>query len=120
MAIVRLWAVLGAGGVRKSTTVGHLAGDFGPGPTGLRRGRGGGLREVPLRGGGYLTIHPRKDSRFRKQEKRLKNLSGSSPLKWRESIIKRPFVPLISMFCWLYELTKLTTCRRRKIIFRTF
>ena len=62
MAIVRLWAVLGAGGVGKSTTVGHLAGDFGPGPTGLRRGRGGGLREIPLRGGGYLTIHPRRQS----------------------------------------------------------
>jgi hypothetical protein len=62
MAVIRLWAVLGGGSVGKSTTVGHLAGDFGRGATGLRRGRGGGLREIPLRGGGYLTIHPRRQS----------------------------------------------------------
>jgi hypothetical protein len=62
MTVIRLWAVLGAGGVGKSTTVGHLAGDFGRGNNGLRRGRGGGLREILLRGGGYLTIHPRRQS----------------------------------------------------------
>jgi len=62
MATIRLWAVLGEGGVGKSTTVGHLAGDFGRGPNGLRRGRGGGLRQILLRGGGYLTIHPRRQS----------------------------------------------------------
>jgi hypothetical protein len=62
MTVIRLWAVLGAGGVGKSTTVGHLAGDFGKGQNGLRRGRGGGLREIRLRGGGYLTIHPRRQS----------------------------------------------------------
>lgn len=62
MPIIRVWAVLGAGGVGKSTTVGHLAGNFGRGQNGLRRGRGGGLKEILLRGGGYLTIHPRRQS----------------------------------------------------------
>ena len=62
MTIIRLWAVLGEGGVGKSTTIGHLAGDFGKGVNGLRRGRGGGLREILLRGGGYLTIHPKRIS----------------------------------------------------------
>jgi hypothetical protein len=62
MAIIRLWAILGDGSVGKSTTIGHLAGDFGKSFNGLRRGRGGGLREILLRGGGYLTIHPRRVS----------------------------------------------------------
>jgi hypothetical protein len=62
MTVIRLWAVLGGPGVGKSTTVGHLAGDFGRGNNGLRRGRGGGLRDILLRGGGYLTIHPRRQS----------------------------------------------------------
>jgi hypothetical protein len=62
MPIIRLWAVLGAGSVGKSTTVGHLAGDFGKGQNGLRRGRGGGFKETLLRGGGYLTVHPRRQS----------------------------------------------------------
>lgn len=62
MAIIRLWAILGADSVGKSTTVGHLAGDFGSSANGLRRGRGGGLREILLRGGGYLTIHPKRVS----------------------------------------------------------
>jgi hypothetical protein len=62
MAIIRLWGVLGEGSVGKSTTIGHLAGDFGRSANGLRPGRGGGLKEIPLRGGGYLTIHPRRVS----------------------------------------------------------
>lgn len=62
MTVIRLWAILGAGSVGKSTTVGHLSGDFGRGANGLRRGRGGGLREILLQGGGYLTIHPRRQS----------------------------------------------------------
>jgi hypothetical protein len=42
--------------------VGHLAGDFGASANGLRRGRGGGPRDIPLRGGGYLNIYPRRQS----------------------------------------------------------
>jgi hypothetical protein len=62
MTTIRLWAVLGEGNVGKSTTIGHLVGDFGPGANGLRHGRGGGSPEILLRGGGYLTIHPRRQS----------------------------------------------------------
>jgi hypothetical protein len=62
MAQVRLWAILGADSVGKSTTVGHLIGDFGKGKGGLRPGPGG-MREVLLRGGGYLTVFGRRTSR---------------------------------------------------------
>jgi hypothetical protein len=55
MPQIRIWAVIGAGNVGKSTTIGHLAGDFGKGQGGLRQTLGG-KREVLLRGGGYLTV----------------------------------------------------------------
>jgi hypothetical protein len=62
MARIRLWAVLGEASVGKSTTVGHLGGEFGKGENGLRRGRGGGVKEIPLRSDGYLQILSRRQS----------------------------------------------------------
>jgi hypothetical protein len=61
MAQVRIWAILGADSVGKSTTIGHLIGDFGKGRGGLRPGPGG-MRQVLLRGGGYLTVFSRRTS----------------------------------------------------------
>lgn len=62
MTIVRLWGVLGAGSVGKSTAIGHLVGDFGRGRNGLRQGRGAAMREILLRGGGYLWLFSRRMS----------------------------------------------------------
>lgn len=62
MKKIRLWAVLGEGGVGKSTTVGHLMGHFGKGKNGVTPGGGGGPRDVLLRGGGYLTVVGRRQS----------------------------------------------------------
>jgi hypothetical protein len=61
MTQIRIWGVLGAGGVGKSTTVGHLIGDFGKGKGGLRPGPGG-IRQILLRGGGHLTVFGRRSS----------------------------------------------------------
>jgi hypothetical protein len=61
MAQVRIWAILGEQSVGKSTTIGHLIGDFGRGRGGLRPAPGG-LRQVLLRGGGYLTVYARRRS----------------------------------------------------------
>jgi hypothetical protein len=55
MPQIRIWAILGAGSVGKSATIGHLAGEFGKGPGGLRQTLGG-KREILLRAGGYLTV----------------------------------------------------------------
>ncbi len=49
---VRFWAIIGPPQVGKSTTIGHLTSQLGRGP--------GGIREVLLRGGGYLTIFGRR------------------------------------------------------------
>lgn len=64
---IRIWAILGAGSVGKSTTIGHLIGDFGKGKGGLRPGPGG-VREILLRGGGYLTLFARRTSRQEAKE----------------------------------------------------
>lgn len=60
--IVRLWAVLGADSSGKSTTVGHLVGDFGRGGNGVSPNRGEEFKEVLLRGGGYLYLYSRRQS----------------------------------------------------------
>lgn len=51
---VRLWSVIGDAGSGKSTIVGNLVSQFGPGRTHARR--------VLLRGGGYLLVHARRQS----------------------------------------------------------
>ena len=71
MPQIRIWAILGAGSVGKSTTIGHLTGDFGKGQGGLRQTLGG-KREILLRGGGYLTVFSwrvsRQDGRQRPED----------------------------------------------------
>jgi hypothetical protein len=49
---IRLWAVIGDANTGKSTAIGHLTSQLGRGD--------GGIRQVLLRGGGYLTLFARR------------------------------------------------------------
>jgi hypothetical protein len=62
MAKIRMWAVIGAKGVGKSVTIGHLMGEFGRGENGLKPPSNSGVKEIPLRGGGYLDVLGRRQS----------------------------------------------------------
>jgi hypothetical protein len=62
MMPIKLWVVAGNANSGKSMTIGHLMGNFGKGPDGLKSGTTVGPREIPSRGGGYLNVFGRRQS----------------------------------------------------------
>lgn len=89
MTVIRLWAVLGAESVGKSTTIGHLIGHFGKGANGIDPKRGDDFTKILLRGGGILYVFARRQSlqEAEKSEKqtetdmlnRIKKLRNTNP-----------------------------------------
>lgn len=57
---VRVWAIIGDANAGKSTMIGHLTYQYGPGKNGLWKGRSDKVYEVLLRGGGCLSVWSRR------------------------------------------------------------
>ena len=99
MTTIRLWAVLGAKSVGKSTTVGHLFGHFGSGANGIDPRRGDDFKKILLRGGGFLYVFARRQSRQEagksKQQTEMEVLDKIEKLRKTNPAIEPAFINVL-------------------------